>query len=328
MTKPDEAHWTMRTARPVARVLVGTSLAPEDAAVLHAAATIARKLRASLSVVHAIEPIESWMLAAAPTPTTELRARIVTELERLAAPGLASCEITIRPGAPHRVLDEEARRVGADLVVIGATAGGVTRMLGSTADRLVRKARVPVLVVRGRELAIPPRRVLAPVDLSTLSADGFHCGLGLLSQLAAGASGGPGGPVDVLAMIAIGYLDPLAEEMRERRWTLDELTELAHDRLEDLVEGHPADPSLRVECRVVLGAARDEILGAARATDLVVMSTHGRGGFERWVLGSVASTVVREAPCSVLLVPPDAAFGDAVAQAVMSQTAPFDVGAS
>jgi universal stress protein A len=46
----------------------------------------------------------------------------------------------------------------------------------------------------------------------------------------------------------------------------------------------------------IVGFARDD------ASDLIVMSTHGRTGFRRMVLGSVAEAVVREAPCPVLLV--------------------------
>jgi nucleotide-binding universal stress UspA family protein len=38
--------------------------------------------------------------------------------------------------------------------------------------------------------------------------------------------------------------------------------------------------------------------------DLVVMGTHGRSGFERFVVGSVAEKVLRKAPCPVLMVPP------------------------
>jgi nucleotide-binding universal stress UspA family protein len=47
----------------------------------------------------------------------------------------------------------------------------------------------------------------------------------------------------------------------------------------------------------------------AAATDLVVMGTHGRSGFERLLIGSVAEKVLRKAPCPVLLVPPHAAVG-------------------
>jgi nucleotide-binding universal stress UspA family protein len=47
----------------------------------------------------------------------------------------------------------------------------------------------------------------------------------------------------------------------------------------------------------------------AAATDLVVMGTHGRSGFERLLIGSVAEKVLRKAPCPLLLVPPHAAVG-------------------
>jgi nucleotide-binding universal stress UspA family protein len=51
-----------------------------------------------------------------------------------------------------------------------------------------------------------------------------------------------------------------------------------------------------------------EIVDQALAmdADLVVMGTHGRSGFERLLIGSVAEKVLRKAPCPVLLVPPHA----------------------
>ena len=57
------------------------------------------------------------------------------------------------------------------------------------------------------------------------------------------------------------------------------------------------------------GDPTEEILAAAGTggTDLVVMGSHGRRGFERHVLGSVAGEVARSSACSVLVVPPDSA---------------------
>jgi nucleotide-binding universal stress UspA family protein len=43
----------------------------------------------------------------------------------------------------------------------------------------------------------------------------------------------------------------------------------------------------------------------AIGADLIVMGTHGRSGFERAMVGSVAEKVLRKAPCPVLMVPPD-----------------------
>jgi universal stress protein A len=58
-----------------------------------------------------------------------------------------------------------------------------------------------------------------------------------------------------------------------------------------------------VDARVVIGDPASELLALARAeqADLVVVSTHGRTGIARAVLGSVAERVVREAHCSVLV---------------------------
>jgi nucleotide-binding universal stress UspA family protein len=53
------------------------------------------------------------------------------------------------------------------------------------------------------------------------------------------------------------------------------------------------------------GDPADEILAyaAGAGVDLVVLGTHGRRGFERWILGSVTERVARRAGCSVLGVP-------------------------
>ena len=52
------------------------------------------------------------------------------------------------------------------------------------------------------------------------------------------------------------------------------------------------------------GDARDSIIQAAEElhADLIVMGTHGRRGVSRALLGSIAETVVRSAPCPVLTV--------------------------
>ena len=63
-----------------------------------------------------------------------------------------------------------------------------------------------------------------------------------------------------------------------------------------------------VETLIERGSPVRHILerAAALSADLVVMGTHGRGGFERLVLGSVTEKVLRKAPCPVMAVPPAA----------------------
>jgi nucleotide-binding universal stress UspA family protein len=62
-----------------------------------------------------------------------------------------------------------------------------------------------------------------------------------------------------------------------------------------------ASTGLETESETVLGDPREGILAHATdwEADLIVLGSHGRTGFKRWVLGSVAEAVVRHAPCSV-----------------------------
>lgn len=66
----------------------------------------------------------------------------------------------------------------------------------------------------------------------------------------------------------------------------------------------------------------------AAATDLVVMGTHGRSGFERLLIGSVAEKVLRKAPCPVLLVPPHATMGTSADVTFKNILCPVDFSAS
>jgi universal stress protein A len=63
---------------------------------------------------------------------------------------------------------------------------------------------------------------------------------------------------------------------------------------------------VRTEIEVRMGDPGTEIISAARkrTADLIVMATHGRKGLRRLVLGSVAESVIRQAPCPVLTIRP------------------------
>lgn len=96
---------------------------------------------------------------------------------------------------------------------------------------------------------------------------------------------------------------------------------ITHDRiLEELKRFAEPVAAAGVRSDVVLrdGNATGEILDLAKTlpADLVVLGTHGRGGFERLVLGSVAEKVLRKACCPVLTVPLPAEEAPAAAPAL------------
>lgn len=72
--------------------------------------------------------------------------------------------------------------------------------------------------------------------------------------------------------------------------------------MQEFIEREVADSSITIEKIIRHGRPFIEILHVAREenVDLVVIATHGRGGLEHALFGSVAEKVVRKAPCPVL----------------------------
>lgn len=81
--------------------------------------------------------------------------------------------------------------------------------------------------------------------------------------------------------------------------------ELANEGL-DRLQKHLAERNLAdsVKARAAVGTASSVLPELARTlhADVIVLGTHGRKGLARIVMGSVAESVMREAPCSVLVV--------------------------
>jgi nucleotide-binding universal stress UspA family protein len=315
----------VRSHRPLATVLIGTSLGEESDPVVRAGLAVARAAGARVILAHAaqLEPMVGYEVGAGPDLEREQIARCQEGLrEQIARLGIEERELagsTVRVGAPYRILTEASRQAGADLIVVGATAAGwlASGVLGSTAERVVRKAACPVLVVRDG-LRMPPRSVLVPVDLSTLSADSFHCGLHLLAQLAGS------GESEVRALYA-SVSQPLSTG------TASDALPAAGELRRFILENRPETP-FKVETAVRSGEARTAILQELEEhpADLVIVGTHGRGGLDRLIIGSVAATLARKAPCSVLVISPEAALGagnieaniETKTEAVTARTAP------
>jgi nucleotide-binding universal stress UspA family protein len=68
----------------------------------------------------------------------------------------------------------------------------------------------------------------------------------------------------------------------------------------------PTLPGVRYEHRLLTGDAAPAIadLASRERVDLIVMSSHGRSGFGRFLMGSIAEGVMRASPCPILIVKP------------------------
>lgn len=224
----------------------------------------------------------------------------------------AKVHARIAHGHPAEVILETAKTEGATMIAM-TTHGrsGLERWaLGSVAEKVARASDVPLLLVRsflrkrGGSLqpavpeALPFRRILVPVDGSVTS----------MSVIGAAEKFGQLCNSEVLLLHVLPpYMPPGAmlpgmeaalpvtrpEPVRSNE---DPVTKEAADRFR-----HAGLKSTRLS---VEGEPASEILDLStnRDVDLIALATHGRTGFGRWALGSVAERVLRSAQVPILLV--------------------------
>jgi nucleotide-binding universal stress UspA family protein len=144
---------------------------------------------------------------------------------------------------------------------------------------------------------LPFRKILCPVDFSEPShealtvanelASEFGSRLYVLNVIT---------PVPVIAAPTgpITFNVPLYEENLKAA-VEDSMRKILNERI---------SKDLDVESIVTFGDAANTIIRTAeeKSIDLIVISTHGRTGWQRFLLGSVAEKVVRLAPCPVFAV--------------------------
>jgi len=206
----------------------------------------------------------------------------------------------LRIGNPCREICEIAKARNNDLLII-STHGftGLKRMvLGSTTEKVVRYAPCSVLVIRGRgpngERALfSPKKILVPTDFSNCSTKALQYAVELAKQFQA----------ELFIVHAVHGLCGLRNNYEEDRRRLDsELKKAGEKELETLIK---ALSSRKVSARTILrhGIAPREITRTAKevGSDLILISSQGRTGWKRALIGSTTEEVVRRASCPVLV---------------------------
>jgi nucleotide-binding universal stress UspA family protein len=166
-------------------------------------------------------------------------------------------------------------------------------------------------VLRG-ELPVPPRKVLLPVDLSAISSEVVRRGLALLDEWCGtgrrDGDAGSGQPAGSAAVEALQVVAPVRYEGFVPHYDLEGTERAAAERLGGFLASAGCE-GRQIPRQACFGVPREQILQymATTSPDLVIMGTHGRGGFERLMVGSVTQSVVRSGAASILVIPPLAA---------------------
>jgi nucleotide-binding universal stress UspA family protein len=293
------------------RILVAVDGSKASGIGVDLVAAVAWPASSEIRVVQAVETGAGlfggpWPMVAV-VRTDELEAEIRAEAERdvdAARERLTRTGVrvggTVLHGRPASAIVDEARRMRADLIVVGSRGHGTieSMLLGSVSAEVVDHAPVPVLVARGREIG----RVVLAWDGSsgaTRAAD-----LVRAWPVFAGADIRVVSVADVEVPWWSGFPEAGSPAVMPMYVDAANANREHHDELARLMTDQLRAAGIRAEAERRDGDAATEILAAATAwnADLIVMGTHGRTGLKRIVLGSVARNVIRHATCSVLVV--------------------------
>jgi len=284
---------------------------------LPAALELARRLAGRLHLVQVHEPpipLVPHAVASGEAELSEnLRAQEEEYLRRVANRCLEQAGVATRTqlleGPVATALASFIHDTGIDLVVM-TTHGrsGISRAwVGSIADAVVRRAAVPVLLLRPQDHRAPEpvecRHILVPLDGSPLAE-------GIL------------GPVELLCRVfqprftLLRVVPPLQVEsgatgpavLTQAPAAVERATAAAREYLQGVAAAWRATGATVETAIQVHSIPAVAILdyAATHAVDLVTMATHGRGGWSRVALGSVADKVMRGTLMPVLLYRPPA----------------------
>jgi nucleotide-binding universal stress UspA family protein len=296
----------------IERILVPLDFSPASTEALDYAVSLAKQFRAAIHLVHVYPPDEASSVPGAghlllrSAEAIEHLNEELTGIHRKHVPTFRPENCHVRTGQPYQEIVCLAREIDADLIALSTRghSGLKHLLLGSTAERVIRSARCPVLVVRKRKQkskatskSFAIRTILVPVDFSTCSLAGLEYAAFLAKRLHVTLR---------LFHVTYPYTNYVIADRAGARFSgladaVEQAARIEMDALKqmDFLRGVPVQTEIRA------GHAIEEICNAARQPeiDLVVTSTHGRTGFKHALIGSVAEHVARYADSPIMVVP-------------------------
>jgi len=296
----------------IRNILVATDFSPIAGNALDTAVRIGRATGAKVTLAHVV-PSQVVIHAGLPVGirsevvrlSQEMLARDRRRLERLIAAARKAgvrADGAMHEGDPPGELLRIVEETKPDAIVIGThgRGGAAHLLLGSVAEKVVRLAKCPVLVVKKKKA---PRTgpVLVALDDSPMAAAVAAAASAIAKRLR--------------ARLQVVHAIPGTETMPEpfmaglgmRAWR--EIAAIGRRRAAEEIGRTLARAKVKVAPKDVWireGRPQDVIVDAARRARpmLLVAGTHGRRGLSRVFLGSVAEAIVRHAQAPVLVVGP------------------------
>lgn len=194
-------------------------------------------------------------------------------------------------GLPAVDIVKKANNIGARAIIMGSVGRtGLSRLLvGSVAEKVIRLAYGPVIIVRKPERdEFKLESMLIATDGSEANQSAIRSGLRMASRLNL-----------KVTTISVNDIREVPSAGSSEAWAL--LSDISKAAVADVIhQGHKL--GLNVDPIIVDGVPHKEITERSSDYDIVVIGTLGRSGFSQLRVGSVAERVVRHSKCPVMVV--------------------------
>lgn len=287
---------------PLRQLLLASSGDDRTDGALRLARALGERDGASVTLLSVVEPLRYMIpngvdaMAALPTPEmkriaeSRRRIEIAEQLARTDA-ALTRWPVMVAEGAPASVIAQTAAELGADIVLTGSEQHGpVSRLLhGETALNVVRGGETPVLLVPATTSTIP-RTVLVGMDFSNSA---LHAAWTAMRMI---------GPTGTLLLAHVQPTSYTLTEERDWRSLYRQGVDAAFERVSAKLgeDSNIAIQTVRLEgdpARALLDLATRE------EADMLAVGARGHTFLQRFLLGSVATSLVRESSRTVLISP-------------------------
>jgi nucleotide-binding universal stress UspA family protein len=289
------------TPEPLGAIVVPTDFSKGAELALQRTLLLPLAPRAKIHIVHVLPPhLPATLRTGAESEAQARLEQTLFHARKRTAPTEVALTSEVLRGEPFVEIIRTSRNLNADLIVIGRHGRRPIRdmFIGATAERVVRKGDVPVLVVN-LEPTHPYRHPIIATDLEDSSRRTVDLALRVLGTNTK--------LVNVVHSFHVpfeGFVTP-SDSAREKSELRRSYEDSAVTGLAKFLARYQ---SIGVQWKTFVhqGDPRAVVLAAAEGleADLVAVGTHGRSGIAHALVGSVAEWVITAATGDVLIARP------------------------
>ncbi len=291
-------------------VLVATDFSEYSKVALDISLSASRCMKTKLYVLHTIEKFpHDYRHLLSGTAHADMKQKLEEDaIDKIKAMipveimGKGDIIPMVRFGKPFLETMQVVKENNVDLLVIGTHGrAGVDRvMLGSVAERIVRKAGCPVMVIKGIKYT-GFKRIIVPIDFSDCSRKAL--------EYAIATARAHNSRLTILHIYEKSFVEPYVnaanseEKADEIMKEIERVNETKYDEFLKTVDLN----GVEYEKLLKKGIAETDIVEIAmeQQANLIVMGTHGRSGIKHILIGNTAEEVVRTVHCDIIIVKPE-----------------------